>query len=297
MELKHLRFFKRTAELQHMTKAASELQISQPFLSRAIAELEEDLGVKLFDHVGRGIVLNDCGKAYYERISAVFRELEDARREVNEMSNRVGNSLTIVTSSGMYVPKLLERLRRTDEGILVHVYSAPQHKIARILENGQVDYAISCPPVEERGIDTELLMQEEGAIIYPAGHWLSGCKAVTLHQIADEPFVCGAPGYGTRVATDMFFSQYGITMNLAVETTDTRAIFDYVESGAGISITGKSIVLQNDKFKNQFASIDPPLGAGVGLSRLPGRYQTRATQVFLEVVREYFNDLSKSIES
>ena len=65
MELKQLSFFKRTAELEHMSRAAEELLVSQPYLSKTISDLEGELGAPLFDHKGRNIVLNYCGKAFY----------------------------------------------------------------------------------------------------------------------------------------------------------------------------------------------------------------------------------------
>ena len=78
MELKQLRYFKTAAEFQHITKAANALDINQPVLSRSLSALEEELGVELFDHVGRGITLNENGIYFYKRVCEIFATLEDA---------------------------------------------------------------------------------------------------------------------------------------------------------------------------------------------------------------------------
>ena len=72
MEMKHLIFFKTVAELEHMTKAAKQLDVAQPFISKTITELATELGVPLFDHVGRRIRLNSFGKLFYTRVQAIF---------------------------------------------------------------------------------------------------------------------------------------------------------------------------------------------------------------------------------
>ena len=88
MDLKHLRYFVVVAELEHVTRAAEQLMVSQPFLTKIIKQLEKEIGVDLFDHVGRKISLNRYGKAYYARIKKCFLELENAQNEVNELSGR-----------------------------------------------------------------------------------------------------------------------------------------------------------------------------------------------------------------
>lgn len=81
IELRHLLYFKRVAETEHLTKAANDLFISQSHLSHVIIELEENLGVQLFDRIGRGIKLNPCGREFYHDVVKLIYEYDDAKKK------------------------------------------------------------------------------------------------------------------------------------------------------------------------------------------------------------------------
>jgi DNA-binding transcriptional LysR family regulator len=86
MELLQLHYFQTVARLEHMTKAAEELKIAQPSLSKTISRLEEDLGAPLFNRQGRNIRLNQFGKVFLTRVDRIFRELEEGKREIRDMA-------------------------------------------------------------------------------------------------------------------------------------------------------------------------------------------------------------------
>lgn len=86
MELQQLKYFQVVARLEHMTKAAEELHITQPSLSITIARLEEALGAPLFDRFGRNIKLNEFGQLFLKRVERIFRELEEGKREVRDLA-------------------------------------------------------------------------------------------------------------------------------------------------------------------------------------------------------------------
>jgi DNA-binding transcriptional LysR family regulator len=85
MDLLQLKYFQTVARSEHMTRAAEELHISQPSLSKVISNLEEDLGVPLFERIGRQIKLSHFGKAFLSRVERIFLELEDGKRELSDM--------------------------------------------------------------------------------------------------------------------------------------------------------------------------------------------------------------------
>ncbi|GAK40550.1 LysR family transcriptional regulator [Paenibacillus urinalis] len=86
MELLQLHYFRTVAQLEHMTKAAEQLRIAQPALSKTIARLEEDLGVPLFRRNGRQIRLNEYGRSFLQRVELVLSTLEEGRRELEDMA-------------------------------------------------------------------------------------------------------------------------------------------------------------------------------------------------------------------
>ena len=120
MEMKHLIFFKTVAELEHMTKAAKQLDVAQPFISKTITELETELGVPLFDHVGRRIRLNSFGKLFYTRVQAIFFELHDAKKELADLAKKREHSVSIITNASLYICGLLSQLKKQIPDIDFH---------------------------------------------------------------------------------------------------------------------------------------------------------------------------------
>ena len=103
MELLQMRYFIKIAESGNMTKAAEELFISQSSLSRTIARLESDLGVKLFDRIGRQIYLNDFGRVFLARAKQVFLQLEEAQREIRDLQGNGTHTIHV----GITIPGIL----------------------------------------------------------------------------------------------------------------------------------------------------------------------------------------------
>lgn len=102
--------FKKVAELQHVSKAAEELYISQAHLSRIIAALEKEIGAPLFDRSGRGITLNACGKLYYDYVLRILALLDESIKNVREEHLRSQIQLIVSTNVGAYLPDLFQNL-------------------------------------------------------------------------------------------------------------------------------------------------------------------------------------------
>ncbi|MEG2745459.1 MAG: LysR family transcriptional regulator, partial [Oscillospiraceae bacterium] len=257
METKQLAFFKRAAELEHFTKAANDLYVSQPFLSRTIANLEEELGVKLFDHVGRGVVLNPCGQAFYKWVVKFFNEAEEARRELWTISKKLTAQLTLVTNVGLYLPGLFSIMSHREGGLNITQYSARRSQIIRMLLDGRVDFALCCPLIdEEPEIQSVPLHRERGVIIYPPGHWLSGRKRVSVAELRNEAFISVTSGFGVREVTDDFFRRAGMNPNIIIESADTGSVLKFVKSGLGIAVAPYYLIRLDEDFKDSYVELE-----------------------------------------
>lgn len=294
MEAKHLVFFKRTAELENMTKAAENLMVSQPFLSRSIAELESELGVKLFDHVGRGIVLNPCGEAFYKRVVNIFNEVEDAKKEVRDIDFVQQSHIRVVTNVSLYMPGLFKMIAESNADLEIFQQSAKRRSIVRMLKNGQTDYAICCPPLEEDiDLETVILCFEPGVIIFPEGHWLKDYDEITFSEIENETFISVAKGYGTRDAVEIYFEQLGMNPKIAIETGDTSSVFKYVEQGLGIAAVPFSMVLKEPAFKSNYVRIPGEVGSCLSLSWRKNQYKNNTSRMFIAKTKDYFDLLTQ----
>ncbi|NLV86800.1 MAG: LysR family transcriptional regulator [Clostridiales bacterium] len=298
MELKHLTCFKRVAELEHLTRAANELYMSQSRLSHVIAELEAELGVKLFDREGRGIKLNPCGKAFYRDVVNIMYQIEDSAMRVRELDRRQSIQLTIATNVSTYMAGLLHAAQEASTGLVIRQYSADRRKITRMLIDGDIDYALCCPILtEERDLTSSLLYKEKGVVIYPPNHWLKDHKTVSFHEIKNERFINVGVGYGIRDVQDAYFSQLGIFPDIVIETTDTSSIFNYVQEGLGIAIAPRSMTLRHPLFSKRYAEITEETIATIGLTWRNNHYITESRRVFFDAANIYFSNLKAIVKS
>lgn len=298
MELKQLVYFKRLAECQHMTRAAERLGVTQPFLSRVITSMEKELGVSLFDHVGRGIRLNKNGEYFYKQVSEILKSLDAACQELKRMDEIAQNtSISIASNVGLYIPGLLEYMRKQAPEIHISYTTAPAEQLLELLDSQTVDFILCSPILRERvSIESRLVLLEECPIIYPPGHWLAQAKDVRLPDLRGESFVAVKKGYGIRDTSDQFFAQVGITPHYAIESTDTRGVWELVKSGCGLAFTSFTTMIYDPVLRENYITlIEPHCQGTVGLSYLKSRRQQDLFVRFIEMTTEYFRRLKRSV--
>lgn len=298
MELKQLVYFKRLAECQHMTRAAERLGVTQPFLSRVITSMEKELGVSLFDHVGRGIRLNKNGEYFYTQVSEILKSLDAACQELKRMDEIAQNtSISIASNVGLYIPGLLEYMRKQAPEIHISYTTAPAEQLLELLDSQTVDFILCSPILRERvSIESRLVLLEECPIIYPPGHWLAQAKDVRLPDLRGESFVAVKKGYGIRDTSDQFFAQVGITPHYAIESTDTRGVWELVKSGCGLAFTSFTTMIYDPVLRENYITlIEPHCQGTVGLSYLKSRRQQDLFVRFIEMTTEYFGRLKRSV--
>lgn len=290
MELRQLYFFKKAAELEHITRAAEELDTSQPYLSKMISELEEELGVSLFDHIGRSIKLNLYGKQFYQRVCHGLQELEDGKRELRDLYVQSELRVRIVTNSSLYMPEILSRFRRYYPNVQISQVSAGRNQMIRMLQSDEADFAVTSPPLmEDENFENQILLREVCRIIYPKDHWLTGRKEVPLRLLEKEPFITAAPGFAIRDQTDIFFERIGIRPNYVIQFTDTYNIPEFVMEGLGIAFSPWFVLKRNRNLEMQSVAVSDPVCQGeVALAWKKDRYLNQTCQIFRDFVVRYF---------
>ena len=207
MELRHLRCFVALAEELHFTRAAERLHIEQPPLSRAIKELEDDLGVVLFDRSRRGTVLTEVGATFLQDVRRVFAVLKQAQENVRAVAAGLSGSLRIAVSDGAIDPRLsalLARCREEEPEIEIRLSEVPLADQLRGLRSGDFSIGFAHTAEVGDGIVTEPLWHDPLVVAVPARHPLLSHKAVPLHQLAIYPLVLCDPqaceGYHRELA-------------------------------------------------------------------------------------------------
>jgi DNA-binding transcriptional LysR family regulator len=275
-----------------MTRAAEQLAIAQPSLSQAIARLEEDLGVPLFDRQGRRIQLNQFGRAFLKRVERIFTELDEGRKEVSDLAGLEQGAISLAVASTQLLPDLLSAFLARHPHARFRLFQ--QHALSTViqqLERGEIDLCISSPPIEQPGIAWLPLMTEEIFLLVPAGHPLAERTSIHLSEAANEPFISLKPGHGLRDLTDDFCRRAGFTPNIAFEGDESATVRGLVIAGLGVTFAAALALKITEHAVVAVRIAEPVCQRTVGLAWVEERYLSIAARSFQRFVIEYFSRL------
>ncbi len=193
------------AEPQHVTAAAEQLHVAQPTLTRMLARLEQRLGVALFDRHGRRLSLNTYGRIFYEHSRRAQLELDSARRAIADLADpAVGEiRLAYLSSFGStVVPQLIARFKESSPRVTFTLEEGAAESIADRVRSGGVDIGVVSPRPVERTLAWRSLFRQRLGVAVPDGHRFARGAAVSMVDLADEPFVTMHPGFGMRRLLD-----------------------------------------------------------------------------------------------
>lgn len=239
MNLHQLAVFQAVAATSSMTQAAERLGVSQPAVSKQVQELEESVGVALFDRAGRGVRLTRAGEllaGYAERIVGLRNEAERAVGELRGLE-RGKLVLGVSTTIGFYLlPPVLAEFHRCYPGVEVLVRIGNTEEIHRQLMAGEVDVVLSEGFVEPDDLVGERFWVDRLVVIASSRHPLADRNHVSLTELATEPFILREPGSGIRAVTEKALADLGISVRVAMALGSTEAVKRVVVAGVGVAI-------------------------------------------------------------
>ena len=245
MELHQLRYFQMVARLGHMTQAAEILHVAQPSLSRSIAQLEQQIGVPLFERTGRRIHLNQYGEILLRRVEFMFNDLERTKREITDLHGEAKGlvALSVSHSSSLYLlPRLVSSFRERYPEIRFQIYvyqDTPHGRFAvfKQLEEGRTNLCL-CPPVREGATATAWrpVMTDELMLAVPPSHRCAGNERVRLSEVANEPFICLRSDTSFRDLTGAMCQRATFVPDIVIEVEDLSTCYDLVATGGGVAI-------------------------------------------------------------
>ena len=293
MELLQLRYFQTVARLEHMTKAAQELRVAQPALSKTIARLEEDLGVPLFDRQSRQIRLNAFGKAFLRKVETALSALEEGKREVTDMAGLERGSIRIATTTLHRLSPALGAFRSEYPEAnfwIVQISPAAADELVRLLENGEIDFAFTGEPIGRPGIREATVLRAEIQLAVPIGHRLEARRSIRLTEAADEPFIEYKEGHPFRRVNEEYSRKAGIRRNIVCEVEEPESIESLIVAGLGVAFVPASAREKPSRVSR--VRIESPVCCReFTLARLEGRYLSLAARKFQDFLIDYFAEL------
>lgn len=245
MELRHLRYFEAVARHSHVTRAAAELHIAQPALSKQISQLEHELGVALFDRVGRNVRLTEAGEALLPHARAVMAQVEAARAEMAERIGLRKGRATVgapPTVGNQLLPPVLAAFNRRYAGIDLRLHEAGVQTLLDLLETGLTDVAVVTLPVDDENLTVLPLFTEEMVIAVWRDHRLATRQEVTIGELRDEPWVLSPENYELRETVLGACERAGFVPRVVLDGGETDTLVRFVAAGIGIALVPRLAV-------------------------------------------------------
>lgn len=279
MELLQLEYFRVLGHIQHVTRASERLGIAQPTLSRAIARLESELGVSLFERRGRSVVLSEQGAAFLGYVERSLDELGNGRTHVSTM-NRAGEGTIALgflrTLGPRLVPDLARRFKLEYPAVRFDYGEGGRDGLLERLHAGTSTLCITVRTDDAR-IDWRPIGKQHLVAIVPPHHRLAARKSIALAELAGEPFAMFREGIPVRRQILALLKSAGVKPVVASESAQSGSIFGLVSAGSAVSIvpaTGSShdcAIL---------AIEDPGAAREIGIACVAGRYLSPAESAF-----------------
>ncbi|MGW3182979.1 LysR family transcriptional regulator [Kitasatospora sp. NPDC001119] len=235
MDLNTLAQFLAVARLEHLSRAAEELRVAQPSLSRSIARLEAELGTPLFERGGR-LRLNAAGQLFRGYVERSLGELEAGRRAVAEAAGQGLGTVRLASETFLAFSGPLAAFKRGHPGVEVELHQLPARETARRLRAQDVDLAVVSQPITAEGLESVLLLDEEVGLAVAPGHPLAGRTAVGVDDLADQPFIAARPGHWQRRLLERLFAARGLEPRIVCESDEAGAIAELISAGLGIGL-------------------------------------------------------------
>ncbi|GAA4553507.1 LysR family transcriptional regulator [Amycolatopsis samaneae] len=235
MDLNTLKQFRVVARLEHLSRAADELRVAQPSLSRTIARLEAELGTPLFDRAGR-LRLNDTGKLFLGHVERALGELDAGRRAVAEATSEGFGSVRLASETFLTLTGPLAAYKRAHPAIEVELRWTPAGDMARHLRAQDVDLCVASQPIHAEGLDSVTLFDEAVWLAVPLGHPLADRASVGVGELAGLPFVTSREGHWVRGLLDRLLAGEGLTPKIVCEGDEHSAIAELISAGLGVGL-------------------------------------------------------------
>lgn len=251
MTLEQLRIFIAVAERQHVTQAASELNLTQSATSAAIAALEARYGIKLFDRIGRGIVLTQTGRDFLDEARAVLARAKTAAQVLNDLAGLKRGTLTIAASqtvANYWLPPRIQTFHTSHPGIDLNMTIANTEQVARAVRQGNADLGFVEGEVDDDSLAISKIDGDSLIVVVGMKHpWVGRAKIASKDLLATA-WVLREPGSGTRSMFEAALRTFGIKLSdlrIALELPSNEAVRAAIQSGDCATAISDLVVAQS----------------------------------------------------
>lgn len=285
MEIRQIEYAVAVIDQGGFTRAAARLYVSQPSLSQGVANLEAELGARLFHRVGRRVVLTAAGQAFADPARQLLRDVRTVRESVEAVSALAAGTLDLVSLPTLAVDpavQLIASFRQAHPQIAVHLLSPEDvDGLVGLVRDGRCELGLAELPVAADLVSHDLGSQEILAVC-PPGAALGRGRRLAVARLAALALIATPPGTSTRRLVDAALASAGVRADIVVETSQREAILPLVLAGAGTTFLPASLAADAARQGAVVASLEPALYRRIGLIHRRGALSP-AARAFLSL--------------
>ena len=283
MDTQALTAFLAVAESGSFSTAAERLFLTQPAVSKRIAQLEQQLGTRLFDRVGRRIRLTEAGEALLPRARQVLLDLEDMSRAISNLTGTVSGTLRIGTSHhiGLHrLPPVLRHFSREYPEVKLDIHFIDSEEAWEAVLHGDLEMGVvTLPPQPDPRLHSQAVWQDPLVFMAAPEHPLARLERVPLETLTGYSAILPSPVTFTRRIVESLFEEQALTLNISMSTNYLETIHMMVSIGLGWSVLPETML--DDSVVRLNVDTALPVRR-LGVVTHPGRSRSNAAGAFLD---------------
>ncbi|MBZ2187665.1 LysR family transcriptional regulator [Alcanivorax sp. JB21] len=287
MDTHSLQAFLAVTDQGSFSAAAEALFVTQPAISKRIALLEQQLGTRLFDRIGRQVHLTEAGQALLPRARNILRDMEDTSRAISNLAGHVGGTLRIGTSHhiGLHrLPPVLREFSRRYPEVQLDIHFIDSEEAWEGVLQGDLELGVvTLPPAPDPRVTSEVIWQDPLVFMAAPEHPLAQERQVTLAMLTGYSAILPSPVTFTRRIVEKLFDDHALTLNISMSTNYLETIYMMVSIGLGWSVLPATML--DGQVRTLPVTTQLPVRQ-LGYVMHPARSLSNAGRHFLEILRQ-----------
>ena len=298
LTLRQVEVFRAVIVTGSVTGAARLLFVSQPAVSRIIADLEETIGFKLFSRRTRQLVPTEESRLFYEEVRKAFVGLDDLSKSAASIRNYKKGQLHLITLPSLastLMSDLIAAFCAAYPSLSISLEVQSTEQISDWISSGQCDLGLTIPPVANPAVDVRTIAQTEAVCILPKSHPLADKEVIYAKDLSGEQFVSFKSGSMARHRIDEVFAKAGCQRDMRIEARTREAICGLVAGGLGVSVIGPVYDYEHVEYDLIVKPFRPTIPIELLLLRPANRPISRAAELFIDMISDHLRKLERNI--
>lgn len=287
MELLQLKYFKDAAKFENFSKAAKHNYVPQPSISKAVKNLESELGVPLFERTGRNIFLNDNGKFFYDNVTEIFNILDTCTERFSHYNSDIIN--LYVQEGSFFVPKLV-----ADFTLIHNKTTINYSSVSEVLHSKKAPYDFTFMPMRNdmSNFNYELLLKDDLVLLVSQSHPFAARDTVSLSELSSENFISYYNTISHRVLSDRLCKDIGnFEPNYIYETHDEYVVLHLVSQNKGVTLIPEKFYLSRPYGNIKVVKLDKTIACELVLAWDKNHILSNEEKAFLDFSKNWFSKL------